>query len=90
MSTTIVDNVVVAEPTALRVWVESRMVFLELTDGRVIGFPANRFARLQNASAEQLLEVKLELNGYALRWETLDEDITVPGIVAGRFQLPLD
>jgi len=28
------------------------------------------------------------VNGYALRWEELDEDITVPGIVAGWFQLP--
>jgi hypothetical protein len=26
----------------------------------------------------------------ALRWESLDEDITVPGIVAGNFQLPYD
>jgi hypothetical protein len=77
-----------AEPTALRVWVEGRMVFLELTDGRVIGFPANRFARLRDASTEQLREVTLELNGYALRWEALDEDITVPGVVAGWFQLP--
>jgi hypothetical protein len=32
--------------------------------------------------------VRLELNGYALRWEKLDEDITVPGVVAGHFQLP--
>ena len=36
-----------------------------------------------------LKEVKLELNGYALRWENLDEDLTVAGVVAGRFQLPL-
>ena len=88
MSTTIVDPVVAAEPTALRVWVEGRMVFLELTDGRIVGFPADRFARLRDASAEQLQNVTLELNGYALRWEELDEDITVPGVVAGRFQLP--
>jgi hypothetical protein len=27
-------------------------------------------------------------NGYALRWEELDEDISVGGIVAGNFQLP--
>jgi hypothetical protein len=78
------------KPTAMRVWVEGRMVFLELTDGRVVGFPANRFTRLRDASAEQLQEVTLELNGYALRWENLDEDITVPGVVAGRFQLPPD
>ena len=28
------------------------------------------------------------MNGFVLRWENLDEDITVPGIVAGNFQLP--
>ena len=78
------------EPTALRVWIEGRMVFLERTDGRIIGFPANRFVWLRNATAEQLQEVTLELNGYALRWENLDEDITVAGVVAGRFQLPPD
>jgi hypothetical protein len=64
------------------------MVFLELSDGRILGFPASRFQRLRDASAEQLQKVVLELNGYALRWEELDEDITVPGVVAGRFQLP--
>ena len=90
MSTTIVDSLSATEPTAMRVWVDGRMVFLELTDGCVIGFPANRFTRLRNASTEQLQEVTLELNGYALRWENLDEDITVPGVVAGRFQLPPD
>jgi len=64
------------------------MVFLELSDGRILGFPASRFQRLKNATDEQLRAVRLELDGYALRWEEIDEDITVPGVVAGRFQLP--
>jgi hypothetical protein len=72
-----------------RVWVEGRYVFLELTDGRIVGFPADRFRILRGASNEQLKEVSLRLNGYALRWESLDEDITVPGVVSGHFQLPL-
>jgi len=58
-----------------------------LTDGRIIGFPAERFKLLAKATDEQLKEVSVRLDGYALRWESLDEDITVPGIVAGRFQL---
>ena len=37
---------------------------------------------------EQLKAVTLRLNGFALRWEELDEDLTVPGVVAGNFQLP--
>ncbi|TWJ16436.1 DUF2442 domain-containing protein [Geobacter argillaceus] len=76
------------EPAAIRAWTEQRTVFVELTDGRIIGFPAARFKLLAVATDEQLAEVTLRLNGYALRWESLDEDITVPGIVAGNFQLP--
>jgi hypothetical protein len=88
MSTTTANPGVAVEPAALRVWVEGRMVFLELTDGRIVGFPAGRFSRLKGASDEMLRKVKLEVDGYALRWEDLDEDITVPGVVAGHFQLP--
>ncbi|AIE73487.1 hypothetical protein D082_09590 [Synechocystis sp. PCC 6714] len=62
---------------------------VELTDGRIIGFPGDSFRLLKQRTNEQLAAVKVELNGYALRREGLDEDITVPGIVAGRFQLPL-
>lgn len=65
------------------------MVYVELTDGRVVGFPASRFRRLDAATDKQLQDVRLEVNGTALRWEYLDEDLTVGGIVAGRFQLPL-
>jgi hypothetical protein len=88
MMSTTADSIRATEPAALRVWVEQRTVFLELTDGRIVGFPADRFSLLQKATNEQLQRVTLELDGFALRWEELDEDITVPGVVAGRFQLP--
>lgn len=78
------------EPSAIKAWADGRIIFIELTDGRIIGFPADRFRILKNATDEQLKEVTLRLDGFALRWESLDEDITVPGIVAGNFQLPYD
>jgi len=78
-----------SEPAAIRAWAEKRMIYIELTDGRIVGFPADRFKILANASDEKLKEVTVRLNGFALRWESLDEDITVPGIIAGNFQLPL-
>jgi hypothetical protein len=87
MSSTTREQNTETQPTAVRVWVDKRTVFLELTDGRIFGFPADRFKILQAASDEALHDVRLELNGYALRWESLDEDITVPGVVAGHFQL---
>ncbi|TAN73171.1 MAG: DUF2442 domain-containing protein [Gallionella sp.] len=74
---------------AVRAWAIGRTVFIELTDGRQIGFPSARFKLLRNANDEQLQQVSLRLNGTALRWEELDEDISVSGIVNGYFQLPL-
>jgi hypothetical protein len=65
------------------------MVFVGLTDGRQIGFPAARFRLLAQASDAAPGKVELCLNGAALRWEELDGDISIRGVVEGRFQLPL-
>ncbi len=77
------------EPVALNASTVDRTIYLELHDGRIVGFPADRFRILSQASDKQLARVQIELNGYALRWEELDEDLTVRGVVAGHFQLPL-
>jgi len=83
-----INPIMTVEPAAIRAWAEERMIYVELSDGRIIGFPSDRFRILKQATNEQLAAVKVEVNGYALRWEELDEDITVPGIIAGHFQLP--
>ena len=89
MNTMYVENLQIAEPIALNAWSVGRTIFIELTDGRNISFPADRFKILSKAQDEELKEVKVRLNGFALRWENLDEDITVKGIIAGNFLLPL-
>lgn len=85
MNTTTVE----LDPRAVGTWVQNRMAFIDLTDGRVIGFPAARFRLLADATDEVLSQVEPCLNGAVLRWEELDEDISVRGIVEGRFQPPL-
>ena len=85
---TLAEHSITCETAAIRAWAEGRTIFMELHDGRTVGFPADRFRILAGASELQLAKVVIEVNGYALRWEELDEDITVPGILAGRFQLP--
>ena len=87
MNTITLEKGLMIEPAAIRAWTEERMIFIELTDSRIIGFPADRFKRLKEATDEQLKKVKARLNGFALRWEEIDEDITVPGILAGNFEL---
>lgn len=88
MNSIIGEKEVSTEPAAIKAWVEKRTIFIELTDRRIIGFPADRFILLKNAPEEQLKKIGLRLDGYALRWEELDEDLTVKGILAGNFQLP--
>ena len=78
-----------SEFVATRAWVANRTVFMELADSRQTGFPAARFNCLAQTADEQSAEVTLRLGGSAMRWKTLDEDITVTGAALGRFQAAL-
>ncbi|MFZ1221214.1 MAG: DUF2442 domain-containing protein [Chthoniobacterales bacterium] len=72
-------------PQAVRCWIDDRRIFIELGDERTISFPASKFPRLAAARSEMLQQVTLRVQGRALRWEALDEDIWIGDILAGRF-----
>ncbi len=88
MTTTTVALDTAVGPAVLRAWAVERTVYIELYDGRIIGFPADRYRILSQASNEQLAQVQIERDGHALRWEEVDEELMVPGIVANSFELP--
>ena len=69
-------------------WIEKRRVWLELSDQRVVSFPVEKYPLLAAAPEAELAKVTLRLQGRALRWELLDEDIWVDDAVAGRFPKP--
>jgi hypothetical protein len=83
MSTSASVPAAVPQVRAIRAWVERRKVRWELDDGREIGFPAHHFPRLKHAPDELLARVRIEARGTALRWEELDEDLSVDGILTG-------
>jgi hypothetical protein len=56
-------------------------MWVELSDGRVIGVPLAWFPRLLHATAADRKKVRLSSRG--LHWEALDEDISVAGLLAG-------
>lgn len=85
MSTSAEPPIIMSVPRAIRAWARERKIWLELEDGREVGFPAEKFPRLRNAPDELLAQVRVEARGKALRWEELDEDISVVGVLAGRF-----
>ncbi len=88
MNTIKIDNLI-STAAAINVWVKERMIYIELADFRIIGFPADRFILLKAATDEQLQRVTIRLNGLALRWEELDEDLSIDGILQGNFQLSM-
>ncbi len=73
---------------AVRCWVEGRRVWLELADQRLVSFPAAKYPLLADAPQPQLEKVRLQVQGRALGWEDLDEDIWVDDAVQGRFPHP--
>ncbi len=85
MSTSAESVIITQVPHAVRAWSADRKVWIELDDGREIGFPASKFPLLANAPDDLLSKVRVEARGRALRWEELDEDISVAGILAGHF-----
>jgi hypothetical protein len=57
-------------------------MWVDLSDGRMLGVPLAWFPRLLHATPEQ--REKVELSRVGLHWEHLDEDISVAGLLAGR------
>ena len=69
---------------AERVWIEDRWICICLQDEREIRFPAHKNKCLAKAGSEQLAEVELISDGTGLHWASLDEDLSVIGILEGR------
>lgn len=66
---------------ATRVHFDSDSLWVDLSDGRIIGVPLAWFPRLLHASDEQRNQVRISSRG--LHWDAVDEDISVAGLLAG-------
>ena len=68
-----------------QVWVENRIICLKLKNDAEFRFPAANNKKLANATDKQLSNVELICDSTGLHWEELDEDLSVSGILDGRF-----
>lgn len=57
-------------------------MWIELSDGRILGVPLAWFPRLLHGSTDQREQVSTSSRG--LHWEALNEDISVDGLLAGQ------
>jgi hypothetical protein len=62
---------------------DDEMMHVTLTDGRRISAPIIWFPLLAKATADQRSKCEIGGGGTSLHWPTLDEDLSVAGLMAG-------
>ena len=77
----------VAELTvkAVKAWYENRQICIMLEDEREIRFPVQKNNILRNATVEEISNIEIISGGTGLHWPLLDEDLSVMGVLEGRF-----
>jgi hypothetical protein len=75
------------EPRAARVRYDRRRgrMVIALTNGCTFTFPPHLAQGLESASDDEIAQFEVLGNGYGLHWETLDVDLSIPGLLAGLF-----
>ena len=76
-----------AEPRAASARYDEKIgkVVVTMTNGCSLAFPPALAQGLEHASPAQLAEVEILGAGYALHWESLNTDLSLPGLAAGLF-----
>lgn len=69
---------------ALSAAVSDDALTIDLADGRTITVPAVWFPRLSLATPVERSNWSLTGGGLGIHWPSLDEDISVDGVLAGR------
>jgi hypothetical protein len=75
------------EPYAVKALYDSQIdkIVVFLSNGVEFSFPAKLGQGLSNASQEELAEVEITPSGLGLHWESLDADLSIPGLIMGIF-----
>ena len=71
--------------TAASVRFDDASMWVDLSDGRTIGVPLAWFPRLLAATSEQ--RASFELSPLGIHWDALDEDVSIAGLLAGRWDM---
>ncbi len=62
---------------------DDEMMWVTLTDARVLGVPLIWFPVLHKATPDQRRRYKIVGGGIGLHWPSLDEDLSMAGLMAG-------
>ncbi|MGQ0653156.1 MAG: DUF2442 domain-containing protein [Betaproteobacteria bacterium] len=74
----------IAIPFAQAVSVTDQALEVDLSDGRTISVPLAWYPRLMHATPRERRQWRLIAKGRGIHWKSVDEDISVEGLIAGR------
>lgn len=69
------------QPLAVDVAFSNDMLQVELADGRAIAVPLEWFPDLQAATSKDRKNWRLIGGGLGIRWESIDEDVSVESLL---------
>jgi hypothetical protein len=70
---------------ATKAWFEDGMICITMSDGKEIRFPIEKNTKLCSATNQQRNNIEIICTGTGLHWPDLDEDLSVLGIIEGKF-----
>lgn len=62
---------------AVHVYIQNKLLFVVLSDGRHIATPISWYDKLSNANPEELKNWEISPSGVGIHWPELDEDISI-------------
>jgi len=71
--------------TVTSAWYENGMICLLMSDKKEIRFPVKVNTKLKNATDQQRNNIEIICGGTGLHWPDLDEDLSVTGIIEGKY-----
>lgn len=80
-------SVAMRDPRVLDVSFTPDSLVVRLRDGRIISVPLSWFPRLAKASPKDLSIWEESAAGYGIHWPTIDEDLSVEGLLRGEAAL---
>lgn len=69
-------------PTGKEVWADTRLLHVELTDGRVISTPLAWYPELAAAAIKDLLNYRFICDGSGIEWPSLDYHLSIESMLA--------
>ena len=70
---------------AEKAWYQDQMICIKMSDKKEVRFPVGVNSKLNGATDDQRNNIEIICSGTGLHWPDLDEDLSISGIIEGKY-----